>query len=182
VNAVIPLLLEHGSTVTSKQMAEAAGIAEGTIFRVFADKRAVIKAAIETSMDPAPVCDAITDIAQSAHIETQLEAVAAILLERSERVGALHGILRTMRASTGRPPRGVPSFVRESNAAILAGLIHLLERHAERLRVSPTRAAIAVRGLVFANAYPMVAPNERMTPREIVDLLMSGIVEQDRPT
>ena len=38
IEAVRPLLAEYGESVTSKQIAAAAGIAEGTIFRVFADK------------------------------------------------------------------------------------------------------------------------------------------------
>ena len=42
VDAVVPLLLEHGGDVTTRQIAEAAGIAEGTIFRVFPDKAALL--------------------------------------------------------------------------------------------------------------------------------------------
>ncbi|HUO45747.1 MAG TPA: helix-turn-helix domain-containing protein, partial [Acidimicrobiia bacterium] len=42
VEAVIPLLVERGASVTTREMAEAAGIAEGTIFRVFPDKCALI--------------------------------------------------------------------------------------------------------------------------------------------
>ena len=40
VDAALPLLLEHGEMVTTRQIADAAGIAEGTIFRAFADKDA----------------------------------------------------------------------------------------------------------------------------------------------
>ena len=42
IDAVIPLLLENGPNVTTAQIAEAAGIAEGTIFRVFPDKTSLL--------------------------------------------------------------------------------------------------------------------------------------------
>jgi AcrR family transcriptional regulator len=175
VDAVIPLLLDKGSAVTSRQMAEAAGIAEGTIFRVFPDKPSVIKEAVKTSMDPAPLCDALARISESASMDAQLETAAKTLLEHSERVAALMGVLRTAHSSASERPAGIPRFVRESNTAILSELTKLFERHADRLRIEPTRAAIAFRGLIFANAHPMVAPNERTTPQEIVDLLLRGL-------
>ena len=47
IEATLPLLLERGAGISTRQIAEAAGIAEGTIFRVFPDKDAVVQAAIE---------------------------------------------------------------------------------------------------------------------------------------
>ena len=44
VEVAIPLLEEHGATLTTKQVAEAAGIAEGTLFRAFGTKDELVHA------------------------------------------------------------------------------------------------------------------------------------------
>jgi AcrR family transcriptional regulator len=163
-------------------MAEAAGIAEGTIFRVFPDKQSVIIEAIKVSMDPAPVCDALDRISESAPMDSQLEVAATILLERSVRVAALVGVLRSARMTPSTPPAHARRFVAASNAAILASLTDLFARHADALRVAPSRAAVAFRGFIFANAHPMVAPEEETTPREIIDLVLHGVADPDRET
>lgn len=38
VRAALPLVVEYGTSVTTAQIARAAGIGEGTIFRAFGDK------------------------------------------------------------------------------------------------------------------------------------------------
>jgi AcrR family transcriptional regulator len=175
VDAVIPLLLTVGPAVTSRQIAEAAGIAEGTIFRVFSDKPSVILEAIKVSMDPEPVRDALAQIPESDSMETQLQEAARILLDRTDRVATLIGILHTVKTTETDRPAGRPLFVTESNAVILAALTDLLERHKSRIRVAAAEAALAFRGFVFANAHPMVAPDDRATPEEIVAVLLNGI-------
>ena len=44
--ATLPLIAAHGHEVTTRQIADAAGVAEGTLFRVFDDKEAMIDAAV----------------------------------------------------------------------------------------------------------------------------------------
>lgn len=160
-------------------MAEAAGIAEGTIFRVFPDKHSVIIEAIKVSMDPAPACDALDRISESTPMDSQLEVAATILLERSVRVATLVGVLRSAHTTPSAPPASARRFVATSNAAILASLTAIFARHVDALRVPPSRAAAAFRGFIFANAHPMVAPEEQTTPREIVDLVLHGVIAPD---
>ena len=57
--AVRPVLLERGAAVTSRELAEAAGVAEGTLFRVFTDKVTLVREAVMAAVDPA---DAIPEI------------------------------------------------------------------------------------------------------------------------
>ncbi len=45
--AAVPLFLEHGQALTTRQLAEHLGIAEGTIFRAFGDKDALVRAAVQ---------------------------------------------------------------------------------------------------------------------------------------
>src|SRR5258708_33992603 len=72
VAATLPLLIEHGDRVTTKQIAGAAGIAEGTIFRAFGDKDAVSGAALESALDPAPLAAPFSAIPPGLTFETAL--------------------------------------------------------------------------------------------------------------
>ncbi len=72
ITATLPLLIEHGEMATTKQIAEAAGVAEGTIFRAFADKDALIAAVVQAAVDPGPLEAALAAIDPELPFEQQV--------------------------------------------------------------------------------------------------------------
>lgn len=178
VEAVIPLLVDRGQAVTTRQMAEAAGIAEGTIFRVFPDKGALIQEAVRVSIDPEPIKRQLAEIYPDASLDVQLAEAARILVERFQTFVALLSVLRALTPSGGsHPSPGPPPFVAVANAAINESLTEIFERHRERLRIEPARAAAAFRGLILASGHPTMTLTERLSIDEVVSVLLSGVAE-----
>lgn len=176
LDAVIPLLVERGAAVTTAEMAEAAGIAEGTIFRVFPDKNALLHAAIAKTFDPEPIVAALAALDETAPLQDQLTDAAQILAARYEKATALIGMARSM-PDHGKPSPEAHHIAKQAMAAVAAALTRLLEHHQDRLTVGPEQAAILLRGLLFANAHQLLHTDEAMTPAQLVDVLLNGIAE-----
>lgn len=180
VEAVIPLLLEQGSSATTAQMAEAAGIAEGTIFRVFPDKVALVHEAVRTCLDPGATITQIEGIERALPIEVKLRKLAAILVQKSERVHALASVLRSMPAA-GEDHRETHKAITEANSRIFEAMSRVLEADGERLAVDPGRAAAAFRGLMFAVSYPLSDPDQLITAEEAISVFLEGVLRREGP-
>jgi AcrR family transcriptional regulator len=164
VAATIPLLTAVGTSVTTKQIADAAGVAEGTIFRVFADKEAVIEAAVAAALDPAPVERALAAIARDVPFEARLELAVQILQNRITEIWQLLSMLG----------RTAPAGAR-TRQHDLAELTALFEDERSRLRHDPALAARLLRGLVLAASHPSLIAGDPLPPAVIVSTLLDGI-------
>ena len=176
LDAVIPLLVERGAAVTTAEMAEAAGIAEGTIFRVFPDKTALMHAVIAKTLDPEPILNALAAVDTTAPLQDQLTRAAEILAARYEKTTALIGMARSM-PDHGKPSPEAHRIAHDAMAAVADALTQLLEPHKDRLTVEPAQAAILLRGLLFANAHHLLHGDRHMKPEQLVDVLLNGITE-----
>ncbi len=174
--AVAPLLVEHGATATTKQMAEAACVAEGTLFSVFPDKRSLILATIKHHMDPTPLRAVLHAAAAQLLLEDQLAYAARHILQLVTEMAVLGNVLHTLpRGDSEGHPQGRPSFMKEWSAAATEGIIALLEPYRERLRLPPSRIAPQFLGLLFASRWSAVEAEQTLSDLEIIDIFLHGV-------
>jgi AcrR family transcriptional regulator len=163
IEATVPLLLEHGEMVTTRQIADAAGIAEGTIFRAFADKDELLAAVIETALDPAPLERALATIDPTLPLAEIVTEAAALAQRRVVEIWRLASSIGTrFHDSAKRPVANSPALTR------------LLEPHRAELAFPSSQAARTLRALVLAMSHPMMV-DKAASPREIAQVFLHGV-------
>lgn len=148
--AVVPLLREYGREVSTRQIAEAAGVAEGTLFRAFGDKDTLIAAAIEKIFDHLPLLAALRAIDVDQPLDDKLEQVVTRLTTHFRDVVAAFATLGLRE----RPPRPDRTAIERGLVEVLGAL---LAPDIERLAVPLETVAEYVRIVAFASALPMAS-------------------------
>jgi AcrR family transcriptional regulator len=182
IAAVRPLLIEHGDRLTTRLIAEAAGIAEGTIFRVFPDKDALLHAVAAETLDPADARESLqAALAECVDLPAKVRITADLMLHRSDQVVAVmmalrsHWIAAHARGEHADQPPGPPQFVVDAHQALLERLVEVFEPHRDEISVSPERAALLLRTLVLGSRNPGVRAEDRLTADEVANVLLNGI-------
>ena len=170
IQTAIPLIAEYGAAVTTAKIARAAGIGEGTIFRVFADKDELLQACIAEALSPEHAVRELDAIDLSQPLPDRLAEAADALQAHMSRMGA---ILGSMGHRGGKHPGTVRGVGRdESTTRIRAALAELLEPDKAALRRPPEQIAALFFGLLFTQ--PRTEDEPDLTPQELVEVFLHG--------
>ena len=171
IEATRPLLLEHGLNITTRQIAECADVAEGTIFRAFGTKQNLIEAVVEDCLAPEPVIAAIDAIPPELGLEDSVAWMVRVLQARIEQVRALMSAISQSQPHGKRlkPPH------RDFHRAIDEALSGVLTRFDGQLTVGTPTACWAISAMSFAATMPLSEHPDAADPRQLARLILHGI-------
>ncbi|WP_244515146.1 TetR/AcrR family transcriptional regulator [Actinopolyspora xinjiangensis] len=187
VRATLPLLAEQGANVTTKSIAQAADVAEGTVFRVFADKGELLRACLAEAFRTDEVRARMSEISTELPIDTRLTEAAVLVLDHFSRLGELkrnlaaadYDVHRHEAHGEQHPGRhGPPRFVLELTEAFA----ELIAPDEGRLRVPVRDVAAMLLGLLLSASFDGNSDDEarsKLAPR--IDVLLRGALVERKP-
>jgi AcrR family transcriptional regulator len=174
VQATLPLLLVHGRAVTTRQIAEAAGVAEGTIFRVFESKDDLVDAAIRQAFTPSRFAHDLDQVDAELPLRERLVQMVTILQRRFTEI---FGLMRAV--GMVAPPHHDSEAHRRAREEIDGRLMRLLAPDADRLTIPPREVMHVLRLLTFSASHHEIADGRLLTPTQIVGIVLDGVLKKD---
>lgn len=171
VEATIPLLLIHGSTVSTMNIAEAAGVAEGTIFRVFDDKEELIVACLAHVSSAQPFRERLQLVPPGTSLQ---ERVLIGVRELSDFMDKAMPVVVAVSMHGGAPPAS-RSLRGKMNDETLAGLEEYFRPAKDDLAVSVSQAARLLYALVTGAVVQAGPGGTRPDPKLVAQALVHGI-------
>lgn len=146
--------------MTTRELARAAGVSEGTLFNVFSGKDELITAVVESALDQEPFERAVRAIDPTLGPFDAVVAAVRLVQERTVEIWQLLSALGTHQASGDRP------------LPVSSALTELFERY--DLTLGAPEASRLLRALTLALTHPRLTP-EAMAPERIASVFLHGV-------
>lgn len=187
IDATLPLLLERGTEMSTREIAHAAGIAEGTIFRAFETKHDLIHATIHTALLPDA---AITLIAELPEGQTLVDRVAAIIEVLRGEIHRTRSLFAHFARPSGQPAAGPPAGPpfgglrppfnpHEAKTRLNEAVTAALQPYSGGLAVSTAFATNLLSALAFASSFTLTEGEPTISSEELSDVVLHGIAKGD---
>jgi AcrR family transcriptional regulator len=160
--------------VTTGQIAAAAGVSEGTLFHVFADKAAIIEAVVVHEMRTEAVVVELSSIDPALDLPARIVAVVDVLRRR---LGSVFELMTAV--GLQRPPESARGArATEAHAVLLRVVAEQLRPDASALAYSPEETARLIRLFTFAATHPAITDNQPLSAERIAAVLTRGVLRR----
>ncbi|GHH78754.1 hypothetical protein GCM10017772_42810 [Promicromonospora soli] len=196
IDSVLPLVADRGNDVTSRELAQAAGVAEGTLFRAFGDKTALVGAVavegLHRAARPEETLAELAAIDPGLPLERRLELVIETGRDRWAEVMRWMSVLRHLHGTMPPPDDGearrkmgefrkVLMAQRASQReATVEGITAVLAPDLHRLRV-PVEVAISLIESATAGTHSPIDNHPAVPADVLADALVNGLAGPEEP-
>lgn len=174
VVATIAAIHEHGAMPTTRQVAHAAQVAEGTIFRVFDTKDELRAAVLQRTFDPAALFGKLSAIDPRQPLRPILIEIVQVLQERlTSTFTVMHAL-----GLSGPPAEVVGTSAHQIRIDTVNALRALLDPHQAELAMPVEEFGHILRLLAFAGSHRDIAHGRVLTAEQTVDVLLYGALRR----
>ncbi len=167
LTAATELFIAHGPGFTTADLAAAAGVSEGTIFRYFPDKASLVAATREGALGLDTLLPALAEAATLPSIDERLVAAGNVL---SDRIAQMSRVMEQTEAPHEHPD---PDLVAE----LLRSLLPLFDVGTATAPGSPEQLANVFLGMLVSNTlFCQKLGTPPMAIEALVDLFVHGIL------
>ncbi len=118
IASTVPLLRDRGRAVSTKDIAKAAGVAEGTIFRVFESKDELVDACVHDAFQTESLVVRLLDIDDTLPLRERLAAAVSTMQDYLRGIFSLMIVLQATGKPMRRPHQGEDPRREAANTAV----------------------------------------------------------------